>query len=93
MKTITVNRLLGIILMLVGVIGAYVLFRNLLLSLPLIVVGFALLLSNPAGSEKSDVEERPVGVTVIAILTLLASVGLGLFSIILFFLNFIVGGG
>ena len=89
MKALTLNSLLGIVLLLVGVF--FLFFGSLFFSVPLLVAGLVLLLVKRSGSENAEAEEKPVGVIIVAVLTLFASFGLVFLSLVLFFLNFVGG--
>jgi len=87
MKPSTLDSLLGFLLLFVGLLVT--LFFSVFLGIPIIGVGlWVLVAKHHAGGEERAVE-RPIGVWIVAVLTLFSSFALGCLFLILWFLNFV----
>jgi len=90
-KVSTTNRTLGAVLLLIGVFLFF--FWLNLFSIPIIVVGIALLAAGTRSTKKPMAQETPVGVTLVATLTLLASFAVGFLALVSWAVSFVGSAG
>jgi hypothetical protein len=87
MKSSTLDSLLGFLLLFVGLLVT--LFFSVFFGIPIIGVGLWVLVTKHHVGGKERAMERPIGVWVVAVLTLFSSFALGFLFLILWFLNFV----
>jgi hypothetical protein len=87
MKPSTLDSLLGFLLLFVGLLVT--LFFSAFFGIPIIGVGLWVLVTKHHAGGKEMAMERPIGVWIVAVLTLFSSFALGCLFLILWVLNFV----